>query len=123
MKTVRELSIALLCLAVSGAVGAGAWMLITAKPSESKADKPASPAKVDKVVKEEDLGNVSISEEAYGRLGVRVAPAAKRNVARKPLPHLTDVRVPRCLRQFPVQSAHSAWRALPADPRRWARPA
>lgn len=82
MKTVRELSIALLCLAVSGAVGAGAWMLITAKPSESKADKPASPAKVDKVVKEEDLGNVSISEEAYGRLGVRVAPAAKRNVAR-----------------------------------------
>ena len=75
---VRELSIAVVCLAVSAAVGAGAWWLVTAaKSGDSKTDKPAPPAKVDRVVKEEDLGNVSITEEAFQRLGIKVAPATK----------------------------------------------
>lgn len=71
-----------LTLACAAAVAAGAWWLVTNAPTASKADKPPGPAKVDKVVKEEDLARVIVSEKAMERLGLTVAPVEAKSVRR-----------------------------------------
>jgi len=72
----------ILTLALAVAVGAFACWLVLSKPSAKPADKPPSPATVDKVVKEDDLNAVSVSEAAGKRIGLTVAPVQSRSVRR-----------------------------------------
>ncbi len=61
-----------LTLALAAAVGAGAWWLVTNKPAANKPDKPPAPATVAKVVKEDDLNTVTLTEDAEKRIGLTV---------------------------------------------------
>jgi RND family efflux transporter MFP subunit len=73
---------AALTLALAAAVGAGAWWLVTNKPTAAKADKPPGPANVAKVVKEDDLGTVVLTEEAEKRVGLTLAAVETKAVRR-----------------------------------------
>jgi membrane fusion protein, heavy metal efflux system len=63
-------------------VGAGAWWLVTNKPVTPKAEKPPGPATVAKVVKEDDLNTVVLTEEAEKRIGLTVAAVESKAVRR-----------------------------------------
>lgn len=82
MKYFRGITSGLLTLALALAVAAGAWWLVTHKTAAQTPDKPPSPAGVTKIVKEEDLNTVTLSEEAEGRIGLTVAPVTKKGVRR-----------------------------------------
>lgn len=82
MKHIQRLATALLTLAVAAAVGAGAWWLVTTKPAVTPVEKPPTPASVGKVVKEEDLNTVALTEEAEKRIGLAVVPVEKKSVRR-----------------------------------------
>lgn len=82
MNTLRAISTAALTLALAAAVGAGAWWLVTHKPDAKTADKPPPPVAVGKVVKEDELNIVTLSEEAEKRIGLAVAPVEKKAVRR-----------------------------------------
>jgi RND family efflux transporter MFP subunit len=73
---------AALKLALAGAVGAAAWWLVVTTPGASKPDKPPAPATVGKVVKEDDLNTVSLTEDAEKRIGLTVGAVEKKAVRR-----------------------------------------
>ena len=74
----QQLATALLTLAIASAVGAGAWWLVTRKPEVVKSDKSSGPATVTKVVKEDDLNTIALTEEAERRLGLTLAAVEKK---------------------------------------------
>lgn len=82
MNTLRTISTAALALAFAAAVGAGAWWLLTNKPEAKPVDKPPPAATVGKVVKEDELNTVTLTEEAEKRIGLTVAPVEKKRVRR-----------------------------------------
>lgn len=69
-------------LALAAAVGAGAWRLATEKPAAASTEKPPAPAAVAKVVKEDDLNTVTLTEEAVKRIGLKLAPVENKAVRR-----------------------------------------
>ncbi|MFO0803104.1 MAG: efflux RND transporter periplasmic adaptor subunit [Gemmataceae bacterium] len=72
----------MLMLAIAALVAAGAWRIIVAKPSSSSGEKPPPAATVSKVVKEDDLNTVTLSEAAEQRLGLKLAAVEKKTVRR-----------------------------------------
>src|SRR5262245_29119614 len=82
MKLLQGVANALLTLALAAAVGAGAWWLVTNRPAAAKAEKPPGPANVAKVVKEDDLGTVTLTEEAEKRIGLMLAAVETKSVRR-----------------------------------------
>lgn len=82
MKYVQPIATAALALALAAAVGAGAWWLVTHKPAISSPDKPPPPAGVSKVVKEDELNTLNLTEEAEKRIGLAVTPVEKKAVRR-----------------------------------------
>lgn len=82
MKYIQQIATAVLSLALASAVGAGAWWLVTHKPAVSSPYKPSPPAGVSKVVKEDELNTVTLTEEAEKRIGLAVAPVEKKSVRR-----------------------------------------
>lgn len=69
-------------LALAFAVGAGAWWLVTHKPESKPSEKPAPAAKVDSVVKEDDLNTVTLTEEAEKRIGIAIGAVERKPVRR-----------------------------------------
>ena len=82
MKFLQRMATVVLTLALAAAVGAGAWWLVTNKPAATKAEKPPGPANVAKVVKEDDLNTVVLTEEAEKRIGLTVAAIESKAVRR-----------------------------------------
>lgn len=82
MSALQRVPVAVLTLALAAVVGAAAWWLVTNKPEEKKAEKPPPGAKVDKVVKEEDLSKVTASEKGAERIGLTVGAVAAKSVRR-----------------------------------------
>ncbi len=82
MNSLQRLARIALTLALAAVVGAGAWWLITNKPDAKKAEKPPAPATVAKVVKEEDLNTVVLTEEAEKRIGLTLAAVEMKAVRR-----------------------------------------
>lgn len=82
MKFLQRLAQVVLTLALAAAVGAGAWWLVTNKPVATKAEKPPGPANVAKVVKEDDLNTVVLTEEAEKRIGLTLAAVESKAVRR-----------------------------------------
>lgn len=82
MSRLRSVPSAVLSLAFAAAVGAAAWWLVTNAPTATKADKPASAATIDKVVKEDDLNAITLTEEAEKRLGLKLGAVQKKAVRR-----------------------------------------
>jgi RND family efflux transporter MFP subunit len=82
MKPLWGISSAARSLALTAAVGAGAWWLVTHKPDVTTADKPPPPASVNKVVKEDELNTITLTEEAEKRIGLAVGPVEKKAVRR-----------------------------------------
>lgn len=93
MRFIQGIATALLILALACAVGAGAWWLVANKSASSPSDKPSPPAKVEKVVKEEELNTITLTEEAENRIGLAVAPVEKK-VARRVRVYGGEVTVP-----------------------------
>lgn len=93
MKAFRAITTAVLTLALAAAVGAGAWWLVTHKPDAKTADKPPPPANVNKVVKEDELNTIALTEEAEKRIGLTVGPVEKK-VARRVRVYGGEVAVP-----------------------------
>jgi cobalt-zinc-cadmium efflux system membrane fusion protein len=73
---------ALLTLAIAAVVGSGAWWLISNKPEIKTVDKPPAAANVAKVVKEDELNTITLSEDAEKRIGLTVAAIEKKSVRR-----------------------------------------
>jgi len=69
-------------IAAAALIGAVAWRLVADKPSSSTAAKPNPPATVAKVVKEEALATVTLTDEAEKRIGVKVAPVERKSLPR-----------------------------------------
>jgi cobalt-zinc-cadmium efflux system membrane fusion protein len=69
-------------LAVIAAVGGLAWYMITQRNAPPPADKSPKPAIVGKVVKEDELNTVVLTEEAEKRVGLTVAHPQKKVVRR-----------------------------------------
>lgn len=82
MKLLQRLATVALTIALAAAVGTGAWWLITNKPAATKPDKPPGPANVAKVVKEDDLNTVVLTEEAEKRVGLTLAAIEVKSVRR-----------------------------------------
>jgi hypothetical protein len=82
MSRLQRIATALLTLALAALVGAGAWWLVTNKPVATKAEKQPGPATVAKVVKEDDLTTVFLTEEAERRVGLTLAAAESKAVRR-----------------------------------------
>lgn len=82
MSLLQRLPGVALTLAVAALVGAGAWWLVTNKPDLPKTDKPPPAAKVEKVVKEDDLARVIVGEKAVERIGLTVGAVEAKAVRR-----------------------------------------
>lgn len=83
MTSHRQVATSLLMIAVAALVGAFAWRLATDKPAApATAAKAPPPANVAKVVKEEALATVTLTEEALNRLGVKTAPLERKTLRR-----------------------------------------
>lgn len=82
MNYLQGIATALFTLACAFATAAGAWWLVMHKPATAAADKAHSSATVTKVVKEEDLNTVTLTEEAEKRIGLAVAPVESKSVRR-----------------------------------------
>jgi RND family efflux transporter MFP subunit len=82
MSLLQRIATAVLTLALAAAVGAGAWWLVNNKPAVPKAEKPPGPATVTKVVKEDDLNTVVLTEEAERRIGLTLAPVESKPARR-----------------------------------------
>ena len=72
----------ILVFALAAAVAACAWWLVANKSVTSASEKPPPAANVAKVVKEDDLNTVTLSEEAEKRLGLKLAAVEKKSVRR-----------------------------------------
>lgn len=79
---VQRAASTVLTLALAAAVGAGAWWIVTSKPSATNAEKPAPPAAVAKVVKEDELNTVTLTEDAERRMGLTVGAIESKAVRR-----------------------------------------
>lgn len=82
MKFLQRAASAILTLALAAAVGAGAWWIVTNKSSTTKAEKPAPPAAVAKVVKEDELNTVTLTEDAERLMGLNVGVVEAKSVRR-----------------------------------------
>lgn len=82
MTTIQRIATAILTLALAALVGAGAWWLVNDRPGTAKSDKPTPPATVAKVVKEDDLNTVTLTEAAEKRLGLTLAAVESKAVRR-----------------------------------------
>lgn len=82
MTFLRGLASAVLMLALAAGVAAGAWWLVSNKPEPGSAVKPPPAANVGKVVKEEDLNTISLTEDAEKRVGLAVVPIAMKSIRR-----------------------------------------
>ncbi len=82
MKLFQQWASVILTLALAAAVGAAAWWLVTHKSATPTADKPPPPANVNKVVKEDELNTVTLTEEAEKRIGLTVAGVETKAVRR-----------------------------------------
>jgi cobalt-zinc-cadmium efflux system membrane fusion protein len=82
VKSLQQLATVALALALAAAVGGGAWWLVTNKPVAARAEKPPGPANVAKVVKEDDLNTVVLTEEAEKRIGLTLAAVESKAVRR-----------------------------------------
>lgn len=82
MSHLQRIATAALTLALAALVGAGTWWLVTNKPAATKAEKPPGPANVAKVVKEDDLNTVVLTEEAEKRVGLTLAAVETKAVRR-----------------------------------------
>lgn len=82
MKYIQGIATALLTLAIAAATAAGAWWLATNQAGSPSVDKPPAAATVNKVIKEDDLNSVTLTEDAEKRIGLAVGQIAKKNVRR-----------------------------------------
>lgn len=82
MSVLQRLAGVALTLALAVVVAAGAWWLVTNKPVTPKAEKPPGPANVAKVVKEDDLNTVVLTDEAEKRIGLTLAAVESKPVRR-----------------------------------------
>lgn len=82
MKFLQRAASAVLTLALAAAVGAGAWWIVTNKSSVNKAEKPAPPATVAKVVKEDELNTVTLTEDAERLMGLQLGAVEAKSVRR-----------------------------------------
>jgi RND family efflux transporter MFP subunit len=82
LRSFQRFATALLTLALALIVGTGAWWLVTHKAGPTPAAKPPSAASVDKLVKEEELNTVTLTEEAEKRIGLVLAPVQTKSVRR-----------------------------------------
>jgi len=82
MKFLQRAASVILTISLAAAVGAGAWWLVTNRPSTTKGEKPGPPATVAKVVKEDELNTVTLTEEAEKLLGLKVGVVETKAVRR-----------------------------------------
>jgi len=82
VKYLQRIATPALTLALASATAVGAWLLVTHKYASNAAVKPPSPANVGKVVKEEELNTVTLTEEAEKRIGLTVASVEKKAIRR-----------------------------------------
>jgi RND family efflux transporter MFP subunit len=82
VKYVQSIANAVLALALTVLVGTAAWWLVTQEPTVSSPDKPPPAASVGKVVKEDDLNTLALTEEGEKRIGLAVTPVEKQSVRR-----------------------------------------
>lgn len=82
MNYLQRLTATIMTLALTAAVAVWAWWLVTNKSTPKTADKPPPPASVDKLVKEEELNTVTLTEEAKKRLGLVIAAIEKKPLRR-----------------------------------------
>lgn len=82
MNRLQRIATFVLTLALAAAVGAGAWWFVANKSAATKAEKPAGPATVAKVVKEDDLNTVVLTAEAEKRVGLTLAAVESKAVRR-----------------------------------------
>ncbi|MFO0864164.1 MAG: efflux RND transporter periplasmic adaptor subunit [Gemmataceae bacterium] len=82
MSKVQRTANAMLTLAAAAAVGAFAWHLVTQRSGPVESQKLPKPAIVSKVVKEDELNTVTLTEEAEQRVGLTVAAVRKKAVQR-----------------------------------------
>jgi hypothetical protein len=86
----------------AGAVAYGAWWLVVQTPEPKAAEKPAPAAAVAKVVKEDDLNTIVLTEAAIQRLGLKTA-AVETKASRRVRVYGGEVAVP-AGRTIPVTS-------------------
>jgi membrane fusion protein, heavy metal efflux system len=77
-----RLATALLTLSAAIAIGVAAWWIVVRQSSKSSGEKPAPAATVAKVVKEDDLQTVVLTEEAEKRLGLKTASVQFKDLRR-----------------------------------------
>jgi membrane fusion protein, heavy metal efflux system len=77
VRLVQQISNIVLTLSIAALVGLGAWWIITSKAETKPTDKPASPATVSKIIKEDELNTVTLTEEAEKRIGLTVTAIEK----------------------------------------------
>jgi len=82
MRQFQQVLTIIFTLTMTVAVGALAYWLVTNKPSVPKAEKPVPAANVAKVIKEEDLNTVVLSEAAEKRIGLKLASIEQKPVQR-----------------------------------------
>src|SRR4051812_18918667 len=78
----HRLLTAIVIFVVLSVAGVGAWWLITHPPSAAKSDKPPAAATVAKVVKEDDLNTITLTEDAEKRIGLKLGMVEKKTVPR-----------------------------------------
>ncbi len=72
----------IICTLTVMGTGVVAWWITTHPKTPSSATAPTPPAKVSKVLKEDEINNIQLTAEAVKRLGIRTTPAAMRSVQR-----------------------------------------
>lgn len=82
MKFLRWITQSWLTLGVTATTAVGVVWLLAHKPAMNATDKSHTPATVNKIVKEEDLNTITLSEEAEKRIGLTVAPIEKKPLRR-----------------------------------------
>jgi cobalt-zinc-cadmium efflux system membrane fusion protein len=82
LKSFQRIATSLLTLAVTAAVSLGAWKIATQKPSTTKSEKHDAPASVAKVVKEDELNTITLTQEAEQKIGIQVGAVESKPVGR-----------------------------------------
>ena len=82
MKILQQLTWLVFTLSLTALAVMGAWWLATHKSTPTPALKPPAAAIVEKVVKEDDLGSISLTSEAEHRIGLSVTPIVRKKVGR-----------------------------------------
>ena len=63
-----------------GGVCATAWWIANSTPAAAKTDKPAPPATVTKILKEDEINFLKLTPEAVQRLGIETANVERRSI-------------------------------------------